>query len=92
MTTKQKPQRKPAIANKLILKWQPSHYVTIEAFAEQHNVTTRTVYAWRAKHPDELAFYQIRTEDGGRGEKVYVRRNQVVTDLMRKVGRPKKTK
>jgi hypothetical protein len=90
METKQKPQRKPAIANKPILKWQPSHYVTIEEFAEQHNVTARTVYQWRSKHPDKMAFYQICTEDGGRGERVYVRRNQVVTEQMRKVGRPKK--
>ncbi len=79
METKQKPKRKPAIANKPILKWQPSHYVTIEEFAEQHNVTA-----------DKMAFYQICTEDGGRGERVYVRRNQVVTEQMRKVGRPKK--
>lgn len=90
MTTKQKPQRKAPIKNLPILDWNPKHYMSIEEFADKHSVVPRTVYAWRAKHPDELAFYQIRTEDGGWGEKVYVRRNQVVTDDMRKVGRPKK--
>ena len=90
MDTKQKPQRKPHLANKPILKWQPSHYMSVEEFAEQHKVTTRTVYQWRSKHPEAISFYQIRTEDGALGKHVYVRRNQIVTEQMRKVGRPKK--
>ncbi len=72
------------------MKWQPSHYMSIEEFAEQHKVTTRTVYQWRSKHPEKMAFYQIKTADGAWGERVYVSRSQVVTEQMRKVGRPKK--